>query len=116
IHRMAIGVTLLIQYLAPLLVALWARFALHEHVRRRVWLALALALAGLALIVDAGGGGREISAAGIVFSLLGALTYALYVLLAESALGGRDAVSLLAWGFAFGSVFWAVVTPWWGFP
>ena len=30
IHRLAIGVALLIEYLAPLLVALWARFAYHD--------------------------------------------------------------------------------------
>src|SRR3954451_14645864 len=48
IHRLAIGVALLIESLAPLLVALWARFAYHEPVRRRIWAALALALAGLA--------------------------------------------------------------------
>ncbi len=44
IHRLAIGVALLIEYLAPLLVALWARFVYHEPVRRRIWVALALAL------------------------------------------------------------------------
>jgi drug/metabolite transporter (DMT)-like permease len=115
IHRMAIGVTLLIQYLAPLLVALWARFAFHEHVRRRIWAALALALTGLTLIVDVRHGGT-VSTAGVVFALLGAVTYALYVLLAEHALGGRDAVSLLAFGFGFAALFWAAVTPWWSFP
>jgi drug/metabolite transporter (DMT)-like permease len=36
IHRLAIGIALLIQYLAPLLVALWARFVGHEEVRRRI--------------------------------------------------------------------------------
>ena len=25
-------------------------------------------------------------------------------------------MSLLAWGFLFASVFWAVLTPWWSFP
>jgi drug/metabolite transporter (DMT)-like permease len=115
IHRLAIGVALLIQYLAPLLVALWARFAFHEPVRRRIWLALALALTGLALIVDVRHGGT-LSTAGIVFALLAALTYALYILLAEHGLGGRDAVSLLAWGFAFAALFWAIISPWWSFP
>jgi drug/metabolite transporter (DMT)-like permease len=38
------------------------------------------------------------------------------VLLAEHVVGGRDPVSLLAWGFLFASVFWAVVVPWWSFP
>ena len=28
----------------------------------------------------------------------------------------RDAVSLLAWGFGFAAVFWAVIAPWWCFP
>lgn len=116
IHRLAIGVALLIEYLAPLLVALWARFAYREHVRRRIWLALAFALLGLALIVNVFGGGTTLSTAGVLFALGGAVAYTLYVLLAEHVVGGRDPVSLLAWGFLFASVFWAVISPWWSFP
>jgi drug/metabolite transporter (DMT)-like permease len=116
IHRLAIGVALLIEYLAPLLVALWARFAYHDPVRRRIWVALGLALAGLALIVNVFGGGTSLSTAGVLFALGGAFAYALYVLLAEHVVGGRDPVSLLAWGFLFTSVFWAVLVPWWTFP
>ena len=116
IDRLAIGVALLIEYLAPLLVALWARFVYRDTVRRRIWVALALALAGLALIVDVFGGGESVSTVGVAFALAGAVAYALYVLLAEHVVGGRDAVSLLAYGFAFASVFWAVVAPWWSFP
>ena len=116
IHRLAIGIALLIEYLAPLLVALWARFVQHEHVRRRIWVALALALTGLGLIVNVFGGGEALSTSGIAFALGGAFAYALYVLLAEHVVGDRDPVSLLAWGFLFASLFWAVVTPWWSFP
>ena len=95
--------------------ALWARFAFHEAVRRRIWLALALALAGLGLIVDVFHGGA-LSGAGIAFSLAAAVTYALYILLAEHAVGDRDPVSLLAWGFGFAAAFWAIIAPWWSFP
>jgi drug/metabolite transporter (DMT)-like permease len=116
IHRLAIGIALLVEYLAPLLVALWARFVQHAHVRRRIWVALALALTGLGLIVDIFGGGESLSTAGILFALGGAFAYALYVLLAEHVVGDRDPVSLLAWGFLFASVFWAIVVPWWSFP
>jgi drug/metabolite transporter (DMT)-like permease len=116
IDRLAIGIALLIEYLAPLLVALWARFVYHDRVRRRIWVALGLALFGLALIVNVFGGGESLSTAGIGFALAGAVAYALYVLLAEHVVGGRDAVSLLAYGFAFASVFWAVLAPWWSFP
>jgi drug/metabolite transporter (DMT)-like permease len=38
------------------------------------------------------------------------------VLLAEHAVGDRDAASLLAWGFGFAALFWAFVSPWWSFP
>jgi drug/metabolite transporter (DMT)-like permease len=116
IHRLAIGVALLIEYLAPLLVALWARFVYKAPVRRRIWAALALALFGLALIVNLFGGGTSLSTDGVLFALGGAVAYATYVLLAEHVVGGRDPVSLLAWGFLFASVFWAVLTPWWSFP
>jgi drug/metabolite transporter (DMT)-like permease len=116
IHRLAIGIALLVEYLAPLLVALWARFVQHAQVRRRIWVALALALTGLGLIVDLFGGGAALSSAGLAFALGGAFAYALYVLLAEHVVGNRDPVSLLAWGFLFASVFWAVVVPWWSFP
>jgi drug/metabolite transporter (DMT)-like permease len=107
IHRLAIGVALLIEYLAPLLVALWARFFYKETVRRRIWVALGLALTGLALIVNVFGGGASLSTAGVLFALAGAFAYATYVLLAEH---------VVAWGFLFASVFWAVLDPWWSFP
>lgn len=116
IHRLTIGVALLIEYLAPLLVALWARFAYKDPVRRRIWAALGLALFGLALIVNLFGGGTSLAGDGVAFALAGAVAYATYVLLAEHVVGGRDAVSLLAWGFLFASVFWAVLAPWWSFP
>jgi drug/metabolite transporter (DMT)-like permease len=115
IHRVEIGIALLVQYLAPLLVALWARFVYHEPVRRRIWLALALALGGLALIVDLGGG-ETVSGAGLSFALAAAVTYMLYLLLAERAVGDQGAVSLLAWGFGFATLFFSVIAPWWSFP
>ena len=48
IHRLPVGIALLIQYIGPVLVAIWARTVGHEHVRRRIWLALALSLAVIA--------------------------------------------------------------------
>jgi drug/metabolite transporter (DMT)-like permease len=115
IHRLAIGIALLIEYIAPLTVALWARYVFHERVRRRIWFALAFALVGLALIVDVRHGG-SVSTAGVAFALGSAAAYTFYLLLAEHGVGDRDAVSLLAWGFAFGALFWWFVAPWWTFP
>jgi len=116
IRRLDIGIALVIQYLAPVFVALWARFFVHEPVRRRLWLAIALSLFGLSLVVELWGG-STLDGLGVLACLLTALAYAAYVLMAERSLeGGRDVYSLLAWGFSFAALFWAVVQPWWSFP
>jgi drug/metabolite transporter (DMT)-like permease len=116
IERLEIGIALVIQYLAPVFVALWARFVAGEAVRRRLWAAIALSLAGLALVVDVAGG-VTLDGVGVAACIAAALAFAAYVLMAERALRrGRDVYSLLAWGFLFSSLFWAVVQPWWSFP
>jgi drug/metabolite transporter (DMT)-like permease len=116
ITHMDIGIALVIQYIAPVLVALWARFFVQEPVRRRLWVALALALTGLTLVVQIWSGGA-LNGVGVAASLGAACAYALYIVMAERSLQrGRDVFSLLAWGFAFAAIFWALVQPWWSFP
>jgi drug/metabolite transporter (DMT)-like permease len=115
IDRLPIGIALLIQYLAPLLVVLWARYVGHERVRRRIWVALACSLAGLALVVQFWSG-LALDGWGVAAALAGAVTFAVYFLMAERAVGRRDPVSLSVYGFLFAALFWAVVQPWWTFP
>ena len=115
IHRLAIGISLLIQYIAPVLVAIYARTFGHEDVRRRIWLALGLSLTGLALMVELWKG-AALDGLGVVFSLISAVVFALYLLLAEHEVGKREAVPLMAWGFFFATLFWTIVQPWWSFP
>jgi drug/metabolite transporter (DMT)-like permease len=115
LHRLAIGIALLIEYLAPVLVALWARFVLRQPVRKRIWAALALAVAGLALVVEIWSG-LSLDAAGVGAALAGAGCYALYLLLAEHGVGRRDPVSLICFGFLFATLLWSCLQPWWSFP
>jgi drug/metabolite transporter (DMT)-like permease len=115
IARLDIGIALLIQFVGPILVALWARLVFKEHVRRRIWLALVLALGGLTLIVEAWHAGR-LSGAGLGAAAVAAITYAAYILLAEQGVRRRDPISLSAWGFLFATLFWSVVAPWWHYP
>jgi drug/metabolite transporter (DMT)-like permease len=115
IRRLDVGVALLIEYTAPVLVALYARFVLKERVRNRVWAAIALALVGLALIVDVAHG-ITLDGIGVIASIAAAFAYAVYIVLAERSVGERSVVSLLCYGFGFASLFWAFVAPWWNFP
>jgi drug/metabolite transporter (DMT)-like permease len=115
ISRLDIGVALLIQYIAPVLVALWARFAYHEPVRRRIWAALGLSILGIALLVELWQG-LTLDGLGVAASLGSAVTFAVYILSAERAIARRDPVSLVCYGFLLASLFWAVLQPWTTFP
>jgi drug/metabolite transporter (DMT)-like permease len=115
IHRLPVGIALLIQYIGPVLVAIYARTFGHEHVRPRIWLALALSLTGLALMVQLWSG-VTLDGLGVAFALIAAVVFAVYLLLAEHEVQKRESIPLLAWGFFFAVLFWTIVQPWWSFP
>lgn len=115
IERLPVSIALLFEYTAPVLVALWARFVFHEQVRNRVWLALALAISGLALVAEVWSD-VTLDGLGIAAAFAAGVALAAYYLLGERSSGSRDALSTTFWAFVFASVFWAIVQPWWGFP
>jgi drug/metabolite transporter (DMT)-like permease len=115
ISRLPIGIALLIEYIAPILIALWAWAVFKETIRRRIWVALAFAIVGLAVVVEAWSG-IALDGLGVAASLAAAVAYAVYVLMAEHAVRWRDPASLTAYGFLFAGLFWAVVQPLWRFP
>src|ERR687898_398137 len=115
IGRLPIGVALLIQYIAPILIALWAWSVFKESIRRRIWIALVLAVVGLAVVVEVWRG-LTLDGLGVAAALAAAVAYAVYVLMAERAVESRDPASLTAYGFLFAALFWAAVQPFWRFP
>ena len=115
IARLPIGIALLIEYIAPILIAIWAWAVFKERIRRRIWLALVFAVVGLALVVEVWSG-LSLDGLGVTAALCAALAYAVYVLMAERAVRRRDPASLTAYGFLFAAIFWAAVQPVWRFP
>ena len=115
IERLPIGIGLLLEFTAPVLVALWARLVWHEPVRRRVWAALALALSGLVLVGEIWEDVR-LDTVGVVAGLLAAGALATYYLAGEHQTARRDALSLTCLSLGVAALFWAVLQPWWGFP
>ena len=114
IGRLPIGIALLLEYLGPILIALWAWAVYKEPIRRRLWLALVLAVSALARRGVLGG--LSLDGLGVAAALCAAVAYAVYVLMAEHAVRWRDPASLTAYGFLFAALFWAVVHPIWRFP
>lgn len=115
IHRLPIGIGLLLEFTAPVLVALWARFGWRETVRGRVWLALGFSVAGLALVSEVWSG-VTLDGLGITAGLAAAVVLATYFLAGERAVGRRDPLSLVCYSLLFAALFWAVIQPWWSFP
>ena len=115
IDHLPVGVALLIEFTAPLFVALFARFVYKEHVRRRIWVSVALCLTGIALVVELWSG-VAFSTVGVTAAFGGALALTAYLLMAERERRHRDAASLSFYGFLFAAALWAVVQPLWEFP
>jgi drug/metabolite transporter (DMT)-like permease len=115
IGRLPVSIALLLEYTAPVLVALWARFGAREPVRRRVWAALALALAGLAMVAEVWGG-SDLDGVGVLAGLAAAGAWAFYFVYGERLVTTRDSLSLTFFAFGFATVFWSVLRPWWDFP
>src|SRR5918994_7452171 len=74
IARLPIGIALLIEYIAPILIALWAWAVFKESIRRRIWLALVLAIVGLGIVVEAWSG-LSLDGLGVAASLAAAVAY-----------------------------------------
>jgi drug/metabolite transporter (DMT)-like permease len=115
IHNLPVGVALLIEFTAPLFVALFARYVYKEHIRRRIWVAVILCIVGLGVVVEVSAG-VAFSTAGVTAALGGAFALTAYLLMAERERRQRDPVSLSFYGFLFAAILWAFVQPLWEFP
>ncbi len=114
ISRLPVGIALLLEYLAPVLVVVWVRFARQQPVRSRMWAALVLSVAGLAIVAQVWQG-LTLDGLGLLAGLGAAASLATYYLSSERGMGTRDPLSLAAWIFSAAAVFWSVVQPPWTF-
>jgi drug/metabolite transporter (DMT)-like permease len=115
IDHLEIGVALVIQYMAPLLLLLWLRFRHGRRLAPSLWGAVALSIGGCALVVRAYDPG-SLDGPGVLYAAGAMVTFAIYMVASERAGHHYESVTTLLWAFAFASLFWAVVQPWWSFP
>ncbi|WP_424185705.1 EamA family transporter [Actinokineospora sp. G85] len=107
--RLPVGVALLLEYLAPVLVALWVRFVRGRPASGALWAGIGVLLVGVALVGGSGTG--PLDAVGVLFGLLAAVTMAGRFLLAERGLRDHDPLVLAMWGASCGAVALLVVRP-----
>lgn len=114
INRLDIGVALVIEYTAPVLVALWARFGEKESVKQRVWYALAITLFGLSMVTNIWGG-FTLDSIGFIAAALAAISLAVYFVMGEKLVAARAPLAVVTLAFGASTIFWAVLEPWWNF-
>jgi drug/metabolite transporter (DMT)-like permease len=118
IERLPIGITLLIEFTAPLVIAIWFRVAWHHPTKPVVWVALITALFGLAVVAQVWEG-MTLDPLGVAFAIGAMLALVVYYLSADLAVRRpepRDPVSLTMWGMGAAALFWAIVQPPWTIP
>jgi len=115
ITRLPLGIALLIEYLAPVLVILWVRFIRREEVHPRMWLAVSMALVGLA-VVSRVWNGLTFDGFGVVMALLAAVSFAAYFLIAEHNVGIDDPLRVILWAFVVAAVAMNLIQPIWESP
>ncbi len=116
IDRLPVGLALLLEYQAPLIVVVWARFVQHEQVRRRVWAGLGLALVGLAAATGLLEGELAFDGVGLLAGLAAAVCFATYFLVGEHGVAELDPLRVVLWSFAVASVAINLVAPVTRFP
>ena len=114
IHLTSVATALLLQYQAPVLVALYGLLIHRQRVTRRLWLSLALSVLGCALVV------RVYDPAVLRLNLLGvlaglgtALAFAFYILTSRAALRSMGPLTLVAYGYLAASLVWLPIVPPW---
>ena len=111
LQTLPVGITLLIEFTAVLMVALVAFFFFHEKVRARLWVAIGLVLAGLAVVAQIWA--SELHPFGVMMAFIAAICLATYFLVGERAVKRLSALGVAFWTMAAATVFWVLFSGWW---
>ena len=115
ISRMHVSIALLIEFTAPVWIVVYLRVIKRKHVPNQMWLALLLALSGLALIAQIWDG-LTLDGIGVIAGFGASFMLAYYFLCGEALSESRDNQSITMWGFFFAGLAWCLVLPVWSFP
>jgi drug/metabolite transporter (DMT)-like permease len=111
IGLLPVGITLLLEYTAVLMVALVAFLVFKEQVKTRLWVAIGLVLLGLVAVArpwDA-----QLDPLGVVLAFVAALSLTLYFVVGERQVARTSPLAVAFWTTLFAGVFWAFFSGWW---
>jgi drug/metabolite transporter (DMT)-like permease len=106
-----VGITLLLEYTAVLMVALVAFLVFKERVKARLWVAIGLVLLGLVAVArpwDA-----QLDPLGVVFAFIAAISLTIYFVIGERQVARTSPLAVAFWTTLFAGTFWAFFSGWW---
>ena len=111
VQILPVGIALLLEYTAVLMVALVAYFIFREPVKARLWVAIALVLLGLAVVAQIWA--STLDALGVVLALAAAVCLAVYFLVGERQVARTSPLAVSFWTMTIAAIFWSFVSGWW---
>jgi drug/metabolite transporter (DMT)-like permease len=106
-----VGIALLLEYTAVLMVALVAFFVFREKVKARIWVAIGCVLVGLAIVAQIWA--SDLNPVGVLLALLAALSLTFYFVVGERQVGATSPLAVAFWTMLFATAFWALLSGWW---
>ncbi|GAA3233303.1 EamA family transporter [Nonomuraea helvata] len=103
ITRLPVGIALLLEFMAPVMVVAWVRFVRKVRLARAAYVGAVVAVVGLGIVVEAWQGMR-LDALGLLLGLLAGACCAGYFLMNDSFGDDVDPLGLIAWGMAGAAV------------
>ena len=110
-----LGLVLVLEFTAPIWIALWIKYIRKGLVARDMWVAIALSLIGLVLVTKIWDG-FTFDLLGLAGAIGSAFALTGYFLIGKKFGADRHPMSSTIIGLAVAGAFWAIVLPIWNFP
>jgi drug/metabolite transporter (DMT)-like permease len=111
VNILPVGIALLLEYTAVLFVALIAFFWFKEFVKARIWLSIAMVLAGLAVVAEVWN--TTLDPIGVMWAMAASLSLTAYFVLGERQTGSMHPMAVGFWTMLVASTFWGMLSGWW---
>ena len=107
VSMLPVGIALLFEYTAIIIVPIAARIVFKEKTTRVFWLGVGLVISGLLVVSQIWAGGLRID--GVFFAFLAAVLLAFYFLMGQHSGLTRDPMSTMFYTMLIATIFWFLV-------
>ena len=112
IARIQVAAAILLEYMAPVFILIYAAVFMREKITRAKLAALLLAVIGCVLVAGAYDiDFLKLNLSGIAWGLMSAVAFSFYTLYGQAGLRKHNALTLFTYSSGFGSILWWILNP-----